>query len=66
MGNVRYNVKLTFQGTTACVAEWARKVGVSAATIYQRVKLGWSAEKALTTPPDPRKGKRNDRVSGIR
>lgn len=51
MRNKRSNVTLTFRGETRCAAEWAELLGISYAAIVQRVgKLGWSDERALTTP----------------
>lgn len=48
---------LTFRGRTQCVAAWAEEVGVPWHTIYNRVAVGWSAVRAITTPykPKPRK-----------
>ena len=41
---------LTFNGQTLCISEWAEKLGFSHSTINQRLKRGWSVERALTTP----------------
>lgn len=42
---------LKFKGERLTVAEWAERTGIPAFTLYQRVsKLGWPANKALTTP----------------
>lgn len=42
---------LTWGGETMCISEWADVTGINRATIGDRVtKLGWSTEKALTTP----------------
>jgi hypothetical protein len=51
--NKRTNRLLTFQGETACLITWARKTGIHQTTLFQRLKRGWSVEKALTTPPRP-------------
>lgn len=49
--NCRTNHYLTFNGKTQSIAEWARELGVSDSLIRQRLlKLGWSVERALTTP----------------
>lgn len=45
--NKRNNVLLTWQGQTLCVAEWARRRGLSDGTIRSRIKRGWSVERAL-------------------
>lgn len=49
--NQRSNHLLTFCGETKVIADWAVKTGLLSATISYRVlKLGWTAERALTTP----------------
>jgi hypothetical protein len=48
--NRSMNVSLTHQGRTMLVSEWAAEIGLSANTLRQRLYLGWSVEKALTTP----------------
>jgi hypothetical protein len=37
-------------GTTLSVVQWAAKIGIRSNTIYDRLKKGWTVEKALTTP----------------
>lgn len=49
MANVRKNISVTFQGETLIVAEWARRIGIDAGTLGQRLKR-WPVEKAMTTP----------------
>lgn len=48
--NKRNNVMIDFNGTVMCLSEWSRQLGISAATIINRLKSGWSTEKALTYP----------------
>ena len=53
--NMTTNVKLSFQGVTMNIADWAktescRKLRIKSGTIRDRLKLGWSIEKTLTTP----------------
>jgi hypothetical protein len=43
-------VMLTQAGACKSVADWARELGISANTIRMRLRLGWDAERALTTP----------------
>ena len=43
-------VMLTHNGETRSVTEWAPLVGISANALSQRLRLGWSVAKALTTP----------------
>ena len=39
-----------FQGQSHSLDEWAEKVGMLKGTLASRLKLGWSIDKALTTP----------------
>ena len=51
MNNTRHNVKLTFQGKTKNIIQWAEEIGLSAKIIQARIKrYHWSVEKTLTTP----------------
>lgn len=53
--NKRNNVMLTYNGETRCLTDWAEYLGINKRTLENRVKtLGWSAEKALSTPVDKR------------
>lgn len=45
--NVR---KITFNGKTLALVEWAENIGMDQRTLSQRLACGWSVEKALTTP----------------
>jgi hypothetical protein len=51
--NSRRNHLIEHNGERLCLAEWATKLGIAAATIRKRLKLGWPTERALTTPPIP-------------
>jgi hypothetical protein len=53
--NRRSNRHLTFQGRTQTLAQWEREIGGKGYLIKQRLKLGWSVDRALTTPA-PRRG----------
>jgi hypothetical protein len=46
--NRRANKKITFQGETYCVAEWAEKIGIPKSTLRKRLSEGWTIEQALT------------------
>lgn len=48
--NTRRNHFLTFNNETFCVSEWAEKLGVARELIKDRLRRGWTIEKALTTP----------------
>ena len=49
--NKRNNHLITFNGKTQCISAWAEEVGIVYGMLIDRInKLGWSPEKALTTP----------------
>ena len=49
MNNMNSNRFLTYNGETKTVTEWSRIVGINQFTLFKRLDLGWSIEKALTT-----------------
>lgn len=48
--NRRMNRFLTFAGQTKTMSQWAKEFGLKRETIRDRIKRGWSVEKAITTP----------------
>lgn len=49
--NTRRNVVLSVNGESMCISEWEQKMNLPRTTIWQRIrKLGWTPEKAVTTP----------------
>lgn len=48
--NRSYCVLLTFNGITKNVTDWAAYVGITPNALNQRLRLGWSVERALTQP----------------
>jgi hypothetical protein len=48
--NKRTNRLITHGGQTQCLAAWAEELGLNSRVIYDRLALGWSVERALTTP----------------
>ena len=42
--------KITFQGETKTIAEWAKKLGLTNGAIRDRLNEGWSIDRALTDP----------------
>ena len=43
--------RITFNGETLTLTEWARKTGINRAALWERISThGWSIERALTTP----------------
>lgn len=47
--NTRANRKLTINGETKCIAEWAEVCGLTPAMIGRRLSRGWSAADAVKT-----------------
>ncbi len=50
MRNRRNNILITHKGEEKCLSGWAEKLDINYTTLCKRLKLGWSVEKALTTP----------------
>lgn len=48
--NTRRNVFVTFRGVRVCVSEAARMAGLPKLAVAKRLRRGWTAEEALTTP----------------
>ena len=48
--NRRSSRMLTLRGETFTAAEWGERTGLGQGVILQRIKNGWSVERALTTP----------------
>lgn len=46
--NKRNNARITYQGRTQTLAEWARETGLPYDTLKGRLRNGWQPEKALT------------------
>src|SRR5687767_14818353 len=49
-GNRSNNKRVTAFGVTGTASEMARRFGVPLKRFYERLKLGWSVEQALTIP----------------
>lgn len=47
--NRRNNHKVTYNGITKCVCDWAKDIGIDEAALRYRLKA-WGIEKALNTP----------------
>jgi hypothetical protein len=55
----RRSSRLVTVGTeTLCVAEWARRLGVSRQTVRHRLEAGWAPETAVTTPASKKENSR--------
>lgn len=48
--NKTNGTRLTYNGETLSVTEWAERLGVRRHVIFSRLKIGWSVERALTEP----------------
>ena len=48
--NKRNNRMLTYQGRTQCVADWAEELALRPRTIWSRLRIGWTVDRALSTP----------------
>jgi hypothetical protein len=58
--NTRRNHWITVGGETLCLEDWANRVGISQATLCQRIRSGWPPETAVTTPLRKRRGRCRD------
>lgn len=56
--NKRNNRLIEFNGKTQCLTAWAEELGIKCKTLFTRLKLGWSIEKALKAPVG-KQGKKN-------
>lgn len=48
--NTRQNHRLTIDGESLILAEWARRAGVSGNLIRDRLRLGWDSKRAVFEP----------------
>jgi hypothetical protein len=48
--NKTNNRPLTAMGETKLLCDWSRITGIKQVTISRRLKLGWSIERAVSTP----------------
>lgn len=51
--NKRNNHFLTHDGVTLCLTDWASRTGLTVDALRGRLGIGWTLERALTTPPLP-------------
>jgi hypothetical protein len=52
--NRKSTVFITHNGQTCCITEWERLLGFPRGRIQRRLRRGWSARRALTTPHKPK------------
>ena len=62
--NSTQNHLLTYKGQTKCIYEWAEYLGISKKMLSERIRRGWSVERALITP-NTKTHKRGDISHGI-
>lgn len=48
--NKRNNHFIEYNGERHTLQEWCEKINIKYATLESRLRIGWSIEKALTTP----------------
>lgn len=60
--NTARNRWVTVGGERLLISEAIKRSPVSPQTAYRRINSGWNIERALTTPPDARAGKRAKRA----
>jgi hypothetical protein len=48
--NIRTNHRLTFNGETRTCIEWAELIGLKETTLNERLRHGWTVQRALTEP----------------
>jgi len=48
--NRRDNLRVTYNGKTRCLSDWAHETGIKRATIKSRLDSGWPVDKSLTKP----------------
>lgn len=53
--NRRDTLMLTLDGATQSLPDWAEQLGVSRSTLKTRLDKGWTVERALRTPVQPRR-----------
>lgn len=50
LNNTRRTHKLTYEGKTLSLTEWAKSLNMPFCRLQSRIKRGWPIERALTTP----------------
>ena len=49
MRNTRHNWRVTFNGKTQCLQDWAKELGLCAETLKYRLEAKWPMEQAMTS-----------------
>lgn len=58
--NTRRNHRVEIAGEVKTLADWSRVSGISPSTVRRRLLRGWSAEAAVYTPVQSRRGETDD------
>lgn len=58
--NVSYNHRITHDGETLTVSEWANKIGIKRGTLFMRLRDGFSVDRALTQKIQDKKKRTDD------
>lgn len=54
--NIERNVMVTYEGAQLTIAQLSDRVGIHPSTLHSRIiKMGWTVDKAATTPVRPRR-----------
>jgi hypothetical protein len=48
--NTARTMRVTFRGETLALSDWSERLGIASATLFCRIRRGWTAERALTLP----------------
>lgn len=57
--NRRNNTWITYAGKTLTVTEWARELGMKKNALIERLRNGWTVERALSTPVQQKRSQLN-------
>ena len=49
--NIKSNHMISFGGKTMCISDWSRETGIPTASLYYRLKAGWSESDMLMIQP---------------
>ena len=61
--NTRRNVVITYNGKTQTLLEWVEELGLDYKRVHNRLfKLGWTFERAITTPVNINKRNKSTRI----
>jgi len=48
--NRRSNILITIDGRTQNITQWAKEKGINSHRVFNRLRIGWTPEDAITTP----------------